>query len=79
LQAIYTFYEKLVDPVLVAIRRELGATIAKLHRIDFARPFDPLSGGGGSSFYMKDLVDKLSYVKAEILSKFNVGEPTQGW
>ena len=33
-----------------------------------------LSMGGGPSVYMKDLVEKLAFVKTEVLSKFSVGE-----
>lgn len=68
----------MVDPILTAIRRELGAIIAKLHRIDFGKSVDPV-GMGGSSFYLKDLVDKLSFVKAEVLSKFNVAKAGRSW
>ncbi|KAL1665907.1 Golgi transport complex subunit 5-domain-containing protein [Schizophyllum commune] len=64
-------YERVVDPLLAAIRRELAAIIARVHRFDFGRAQDPMSGGG-ASFYMKDLVEKLAFVKGEILSKFNV-------
>ncbi|KAL1718801.1 Golgi transport complex subunit 5-domain-containing protein [Schizophyllum commune] len=64
-------YERVVDPLLTAIRRELAAIIARVHRFDFGRAQDPMSGGG-ASLYMKDLVEKLAFVKGEILSKFNV-------
>ncbi|KAI5889748.1 uncharacterized protein SCHCODRAFT_02601723 [Schizophyllum commune H4-8] len=64
-------YERVVDPLLAAIRRELAAIIARVHRFDFGRAQDPMSGGG-ASLYMKDLVEKLAFVKDEILSKFNV-------
>ncbi|KAJ7124926.1 Golgi transport complex subunit 5-domain-containing protein [Mycena epipterygia] len=79
IQNINQAYQRLVDPVLIAIRRELGAIIAKLHRIDFSKPADPMAGMSGASFYMKDLVDKLSFIKAEILSKFSVGEAGREW
>ncbi|KAJ7675112.1 Golgi transport complex subunit 5-domain-containing protein [Mycena rosella] len=79
IQNIRQAYQRLVDPILLAIRRELGAIIAKLHRIDFSKPADPMAGMSGASFYMKDLVDKLSFIKAEILSKFNVGEAGREW
>jgi conserved oligomeric Golgi complex subunit 5 len=73
-------YERIVDPLLTSIRRELGAIIARLHRIDFGKSVDPMSGmSGGSSMYMKDLVEKLSFIKSEILSKFNVGEAGRAW
>jgi conserved oligomeric Golgi complex subunit 5 len=35
--------------------------------------------GGGSSIYMKDLVEKLTFIRSEILSKFNVGEAGRAW
>jgi hypothetical protein len=35
--------------------------------------------GGGSSIYMKELVEKLSFIKSEILSKFNIGEAGRAW
>ena len=79
-QSIFRAYERIVDPLLTSIRRELGAVIARLHRIDFAKSVDPMSNmGGGSSMYMKDLVDKLSFVKSEIFAKFNVGEAGRAW
>jgi hypothetical protein len=73
-------YERTVDPLLTSIRRELGAIIARLHRIDFDKSVDLMSGmGGGSSIYMKDLVEKLSFIRSEIFSKFNVGEAGREW
>jgi hypothetical protein len=77
---LFRAYERIVDPLLTSFRRELGAIIAKLHRIDFSKSMDPMSGmGGGTSMYMKDLVDKLSFIKSEILSKFSVGEDGRAW
>ncbi|KAJ7594725.1 Golgi transport complex subunit 5-domain-containing protein [Mycena floridula] len=75
---IHAAYERVIDPVLTSIRRELGAIIARLHRIDFGKTIDPMTGGG-SSFYMKDLVEKMSFIKAEILSKYNVGDDARAW
>ncbi|TFY53434.1 hypothetical protein EVG20_g10116 [Dentipellis fragilis] len=73
-------FGKIVDPLLAAIKRELGAIVARLHRIDFARPVDPMSAGmGGSSHYVKELVEKLTFVKNEVLSKFSVGEVGREW
>ncbi|KAJ7755714.1 Golgi transport complex subunit 5-domain-containing protein [Mycena maculata] len=79
IQNVQQAYQRLVDPILVAIRRELGAIIAKLHRIDLNKFADPMAGMSGASFYMKDLVDKLSFIKTDILSKFNVGEAGREW
>ena len=68
-----------MDPVITAVRRELAAVIAKLHRIDFAKTSDPMVGLGGPSFYMKDLVEKMSYIKSEILSRYSVGHESSLW
>jgi conserved oligomeric Golgi complex subunit 5 len=78
LQNVRTAYEHIVDPLLAAIRRDLAAIIAKLHRIDFGQS-DPMAGMNGTSLYMKDLVEKLSFIKVEILSKFNVGTASRAW
>ncbi|TRM69739.1 Golgi transport complex subunit 5-domain-containing protein [Schizophyllum amplum] len=73
IENMHRTYERVVDPLLSAIRRELTAIIARVHRFDFGRAQDPMSGGG-ASLYMKDLVEKLAYVKGEVLSKFNVDD-----
>jgi hypothetical protein len=72
-------FERLVDPLLAAICRELSAIIARLHRIDFTKSVDPMAGTGGPSMYMKDLIEKLSFIKNEILTKFNVADAARRW
>ncbi|KAG5646264.1 hypothetical protein DXG03_003860 [Asterophora parasitica] len=79
IQKMRQAYEQLVEPLMTAVRRELSAIIVKLHRIDFGKIVDPMSDMGGSSFYMKDLVEKLSFIKTEILSKFAIGEEGRTW
>ncbi|KAJ6497874.1 Golgi transport complex subunit 5-domain-containing protein [Mycena sanguinolenta] len=79
IENIHQAYQRLVDPILVAIRRELSAIITKLHRINFSKPADAMAGISGPSFYMKDLVDKLSFIKIEILSKYSIGDAGREW
>ncbi|KAJ7128889.1 Golgi transport complex subunit 5-domain-containing protein [Mycena crocata] len=79
IENMHQAYQRLIEPIITAIRRELSAIIAKLHRIDFNKPADPMAGMSGTSFYMKDLVEKLSFIKTEILSKFSVGEAGREW
>lgn len=50
-----------------------------MHRIDFNQTVDPMSGMGGASFYIKDLAEKLSFIKTEILSRFSVAEAGRAW
>ncbi|KZT08446.1 uncharacterized protein LAESUDRAFT_735990 [Laetiporus sulphureus 93-53] len=79
---IKRIFERIVDPLLAAVRRELGAIIARLHRMDFsdAGGANPLSAmGGGPSPYMKDLVEKLAFVKGEALAQINVPELSRQW
>ncbi|KAK0241983.1 Golgi transport complex subunit 5-domain-containing protein [Armillaria nabsnona] len=76
---LHAAYERIVNPLLTAIRRELGAIISKMHRFDFGRSADPMAGMGGTSLYMKDLVEKLAYIKTEIFSKFGIGDEKRAW
>jgi conserved oligomeric Golgi complex subunit 5 len=69
-----------VNPLLAAIRREVGALIAKLHKQDFGDGDDPMSAmGGGASPYMKELSEKLTFIKTEILSQFNAPDVSREW
>ncbi|KAG9316298.1 hypothetical protein JVU11DRAFT_2329 [Chiua virens] len=63
-------YDHIVDPLLGAIKKELAAIVSRLHRLDLQKTIDPMSGMSGTSLYMKDLVDKLNFVKTGILSNF---------
>ncbi|KAI0329225.1 hypothetical protein GY45DRAFT_1325329 [Cubamyces sp. BRFM 1775] len=77
---LHDTFERIVDPLLAAIRRELGAIIAKLHRMDFSDSTDPMAAmGGGASPYMKDLIEKLAFVKNEVLAQYNVPEVSRQW
>lgn len=75
---MYTNFERIIDPVTTAIRRETSAAIAKLHRYDFSKPINP-NAGGGSSLYMQELTDKLSFIKSEIMARYNVGDYGPIW
>ncbi|KAF8894946.1 Golgi transport complex subunit 5-domain-containing protein [Gymnopilus junonius] len=71
--------ERLMDILTMAIHRELGAIISKLHRIDFSKSVDPDAGMGGSSLYVKELTDKLSFIKTELVMKYNLGDYGRTW
>lgn len=66
-------YGRIVDPLLTAIKSESSGIIAKLHR-EPARSADPLSDMGGSSAYVQELTEKLSFVKTEILARLGSTE-----
>ncbi|KAK0476610.1 Golgi transport complex subunit 5-domain-containing protein [Armillaria novae-zelandiae] len=76
---LHAAYKRIVNPLLTAIRRELGAIISKMHRFDFGRSADPMAGMGGTSLYMKDFVEKLAFIKNEIFSKFGIGDEKRAW
>jgi hypothetical protein len=77
-QKIRAGYEQVVDPLMTAIKRELAAIVSRLHRLDLQKAIDPMAGMAGTSLYMKDLVDKLNFVKTGILSNF-APEVTRTW
>jgi len=63
---------------LVAIKSDSSAIIAKLHR-EPARSADPLSDMGGSSVYVQELTEKLSFVKTEILARLGTDGVAREW
>ena len=63
--------------MLLAIQRELSANIARIHKVDLAS--DVTAFGGAPSVYMKDLVEKLTFIKGEVLAKFNIGDVVYDW
>ncbi|KAI8992858.1 Golgi transport complex subunit 5-domain-containing protein [Trametes punicea] len=80
LTKLHETFDRIVDPLLSAIRRELGAIIAKLHRMDFGDNADPMAAmGGGPSPYMKDLIEKLTFIRNEILVQYNVPDVSRQW
>lgn len=64
----------IVSPLLEAIRKDLGNILARMHRNDFASP-----GTTDSSPYLKDLSDKLVFVRSELLRSLKAGEMTKEW
>lgn len=72
-------YKRIVDPLMASIKTESSAIIAKLHR-EPARSADPLSDmGGGSSAYVQELTEKLSFVKNEILTRLGTDGVAREW
>ncbi|KAI0250167.1 Golgi transport complex subunit 5-domain-containing protein [Lactifluus subvellereus] len=71
-------YGRITGPILAAIKSESSAIIAKLHR-ESARSADPLSDMGGSSTYVKELTEKLAFVKSEVLAWLSIEDVTREW
>ncbi|KAH7108123.1 Golgi transport complex subunit 5-domain-containing protein [Auriculariales sp. MPI-PUGE-AT-0066] len=73
-------YTRAADPLLQAIRREVSAVLARVHRLALGKGIDgglPLTPG--SSAYMKELIDKLGFIRSEPLAKFQVGNLLNEW
>jgi hypothetical protein len=75
---LHVTYDSIVDPLLTAIRRELASIVSRLHRVDLQKAMGPMAGMAGPSLYMKDLADKLNYVKTQIFTNFS-SDATQSW
>ncbi|KAH9961505.1 Golgi transport complex subunit 5-domain-containing protein [Russula dissimulans] len=71
-------YHRIVDPLLTAIKSESGAIIAKLHR-EPVRSADPVAEMGGSSGYVREITEKLGFVRAEILPRLLIEEVAREW
>lgn len=71
-------YEKVVSPVLSAVKRDCGAILATLHRLDFGKT-GPAIGGGGASVYMEELSAKMNFVKEEILERYAGMDVVRQW
>lgn len=71
-------YEKVVDPVFSVIKRDCGAILATMHRLDFGKS-GPAIGGGGASVYMEELTTKLNFVKQEILERYTGMDVVRQW
>ncbi|CAE6400329.1 unnamed protein product [Rhizoctonia solani] len=73
--------EGISEPLLGAIRRDLGLVLARMHRVDFSKSFEAMAPGmgGGASTYMKELAAKLGFLRNEVFSKFSVNEVVQDW
>ena len=74
-----TAYTKIAEALDVAIKREMASILARLHKVDFAKPVDPMSMGGGPSAYMQDLIDKVGFIKTELLGRMSMGDYLREW
>lgn len=83
-QRVRSVYTAIINPLILAIRREFSALLARMHRVDYSKEVDPahppgpMSVGGASS-YMNDLTEKLALIKDEIFAAYRVGELIKEW
>lgn len=84
MQRTRSTYLTIVNPLILAIRREFSSLLARMHRTNYYADSDGRGGSvgveaGGASAYMTDLTDKLLLVKEEILGAYRVGELARDW
>lgn len=73
-------YHHATDPLLATIRLDLSSIISRVHRVDLGDAADVMPRGmGGPSGFMKELADKLTFIRVEILSRYNIGDLGQEW
>lgn len=77
--ALEATYKKITDALDTAIKREFSTILARIHRVDFSKPVDPMAMGSGGSPYMQDLADKLVFLRQEILGRLSLGEFMRQW
>ncbi|KAG2015937.1 hypothetical protein CC2G_009155 [Coprinopsis cinerea AmutBmut pab1-1] len=71
-----SLYQETVEPMQNSIQREISAILAKVHRIDFGQTgIMP----GGASLCMRELTDKLAFIKSEILDEYAIGDAGRAW
>ncbi|OCF41801.1 hypothetical protein I317_04407 [Kwoniella heveanensis CBS 569] len=75
-----TTYRRITDSLDAALRKEFSSILSRIHKVDFSKPMDPmLIGSGGGSPYMQDLIDKMSFVRSEILGRMGLGDYMKDW
>jgi hypothetical protein len=80
-QVAERIYGNVTTALDVSIKREISNVLARIHRVDFAKSVDPMrmSGGSGGSPYIKDLADRLTFLRTEVLGRFEMGEFRDEW
>lgn len=71
-------YKRVADSLDAAIRREFATILARIHRVDFSKPVDPMAMGG-SSPYIQDLNDKLAFLRTEVMGRMSLGDFMKDW
>ncbi|KIR55564.1 hypothetical protein I315_02153 [Cryptococcus gattii Ru294] len=82
INSLETTYRRITNSLDVAFRKEIISTLARIHRVNFNTPVDPLAMGmdaRGGSPYMQDLVDKIGFVRSQILGRMSLGEYMKAW
>lgn len=80
IDSIEASYKRITDALDTAFRREFASILGRIHRVDFSKPMDPMSmSSGGGSPYMLDLIDKMSFIRNEILGRMSLGEFMREW
>ncbi|AFR97956.2 hypothetical protein C343_06110 [Cryptococcus neoformans C23] len=80
--SLETTYRRITKSLDAAFRKEITSTLSRIHRVNFDTPVDPLAMGmdaRGGSPYMQDLVDKIGFIRSQILGRMSLGEYMKAW
>lgn len=47
--------------------------------MDFSKPVDPMNMNNSGSAYMVDFLDKVAFVKGEVLGRMSMGDVMREW
>lgn len=75
IEALEAAYKRVTDALDSAIRKEVTSILGRMHRIDWRRELDPMTG----SAYMSDLVSKLGFLRNEVLGRLALGAALRAW
>ena len=76
IKRVQDMYQALLSPMQQAVQREISAILAKLHRIDFGQKG---AMPNGSSLCLRELAEKLAFIKGEIVGVYDIGEAGRAW
>lgn len=84
IQSGVNVYTRVLDGLDSAIRRDLGNILARMHKVDFSKPVNPMTMSGGANGngkmgYVADLEEKLNFLRLELLGRFSIGEKMSEW
>lgn len=67
--------------MLDAIKREISATLTRMHRADFSKAQGAASGvmGSGTSVYMNDLSERFWFIREQLFVRYAVGDLKRAW
>jgi conserved oligomeric Golgi complex subunit 5 len=67
-------FESITQPIMSGLRRDLGAIISRMHKLDFGKGLDESISIDGTNMYMKNLSERLVFIRNDVLLPINTGD-----